>query len=156
MAKQDIRWHQRFANYNKAFTKVEEAINQLDLSLDDAELDNSMSDLEKEGLIQRFEYTHELAWKVMKDYLEYQGATSVGGSRDATREAFSLNLISDGETWMNMIKARNETSHTYNEDTVEEIFIDIVRRYFPLFLAFRDKMETLRSGAQGTIFSEDI
>ena len=80
----------------------------------------------------------------------------MGGSRDATREAFSLNLISDGETWMNMIKARNETSHTYNEDTVEEIFIDIVRRYFPLFLAFRDKMETLRSGAQGTIFSEDI
>ena len=67
----------------------------------------------KEGLIQRFEYTHELAWNVMKDYAVYQGNSNVGGSRDASREAFQMNLVTDGQVWMDMISSRNKTSHTY-------------------------------------------
>ena len=75
----------------------------------------------KEGLIQRFGYTHELAWNTMKDYARYQGNEEVAGSRDATREAFRLKLIEDGALWMEMIGSRNQTTHTYTEATADEI-----------------------------------
>lgn len=156
MSKQDTRWHQRLANYNKAMKKLGEVMSSIDLEMDDDELKESLSDLEQEGLIQRFEYTHELAWNVMKDYLEYQGNTSISGSRDAIRESFKVQLITDGETWMDMIKSRNETTHTYNEDTADAIFLKVVREYYPLFKDFQKKMESLRSGEQGGIFSRDV
>jgi nucleotidyltransferase substrate binding protein (TIGR01987 family) len=153
MSNQDIRWEQRFSNFNKAFYKL----NEITASLDPEEdFSNQLSELEVEGLIQRFEYTHELAWKVMKDYLEYQGSTDIGGSRDATREAFKIGLIEDGEIWMDMIKSRNLTTHTYNEDTAEEIFLRIVNDYSNQFSRFQAKMETYRSGNQQDIFSQDI
>lgn len=152
----DIRWQQRFSNYNKALSKLQIVIDTLDVDLPDEELNDCLSELEKEGLIQRFEYTHELAWNVMKDYLKYQGNTTINGSRDATREAFSVNLISKGETWMDMIKSRNITSHTYNEETAQEIFSLIVHDYYAEFIAFQEKMESLKSGLQGDIFSEEI
>lgn len=110
---QDIRWHQRFANFTKALHKLTQAveyINRSDEHTDDT--DSVLDEIVKEGLIQRFEYTHELAWNVMKDYAAYQGNSTVGGSRDATREAFQLHLISDGQVWMDMIGSRNITSHT--------------------------------------------
>ena len=99
----------------------------------------------KEGLIQRFEYTHELAWNVMKDYAAYQGNAGVGGSRDASREAFQLNLISDGSVWMDMIGSRNKTTHTYNEETADEIYYRILDDYYPAFLDFQKNMDTRRS-----------
>lgn len=111
---------------------------------------------EKEGLIQRFEYTHELAWNVMRDYLVYQGEQNIGGSRDATREAFRIGLITDGEGWMDMIKSRNLTSHTYNNSTAEEIYLKIIKEYYPLFLTFHQKMTSLRSDTQGDIFALEI
>jgi len=157
---QDIRWQQRFSNYNRALAKLREAVDKINLELDDEDLDDeevevSLSDLEKEGLIQRFNYSHELAWNVMKDYLEYQGNSNISGSRDATREAFRINLIENGETWMEMITSRNLTIHTYNEEIAEEVFQKIVLAYFPLFLDFQEKMETLRNGQQQDIFSND-
>ena len=103
MSEQDIRWKQRFSNYQKAYAKLAEVVKNNTLE--------QLTDLEKEGLIQRFEYTYELAWKVMKDYLEYQGITGITGSRDAIREAFQKELITNGENWMNMIKSRNQTTH---------------------------------------------
>lgn len=148
MKSQDIRWEQRFANYNRALSKLTDAVKNTALA--------QFSDLEKEGIIQRFEYTHELAWNVMKDYLEYQGNSSIGGSRDATREAFKINLLKDGEAWMDMIKSRNQTTHTYNEETAEEIFEKIVSNYYSFFVSFQQKMESLRSGSQADIFSQDI
>jgi nucleotidyltransferase substrate binding protein (TIGR01987 family) len=156
MATQDIRWHQRFSNYNRALDKLAEVVSKIDADNDDEDIFELLSDLEKEGLIQRFEYTHELAWNVMKDYAEYQGNTSIGGSRDATREAFSIGLIQNGEVWMDMIKSRNLTTHTYNEDTANGIFLKIIKDYFVNFEAFRSKMETLRSGGQQDIFSEEV
>lgn len=156
MSNKDIRWHQRLANYNKALEKMEQVMKHVDLALDDEELEGEFSDLEQEGVIQRFEYTHELAWNLMKDYLEYQGSTAIGGSRDATRGAFKIGLIAEGETWMEMIKSRNDTSHTYNEDTADAIFIKIVREYYPLFKDLQRKMENLRTGQQGDIFSKEI
>jgi nucleotidyltransferase substrate binding protein (TIGR01987 family) len=156
---QDIRWQQRFSNYLKALGKLENAIHLLrHRTAENSEGVLNPMDIEllKEGLIQRFEYTHELAWNVMKDYAIYQGNNSVKGSRDATREAFKMNLIGDGEIWMKMIGSRNETSHTYNENTAEEIYENIINNYFPSFKQFAATMETLRSGAQKDLFSGDL
>lgn len=151
--KQDIRWHQRFSNYTKAFLKLEQSVafikiyymSNEDIRLDNVDLSYILDEIIKEGLIQRFEYTHELAWNVMKDYAEYQGNNNVGGSRDATREALQLKIIEDGEQWMDMIMSRNKTTHTYNEATAEEIYNKIIEVYFPLFLSFKIKMEEKRS-----------
>jgi nucleotidyltransferase substrate binding protein (TIGR01987 family) len=135
MHNQDIRWQQRFQNYIKAFSLLDEAV---ELSKREA-----LNELEKQGLIQRFEFTHELAWNVMKDYFIYQGNMSITGSRDATREAFSKGLIADGEGWMEMIKSRNQSSHTYNEQIAEEMIASIIGKYHVLFAEFKMKMDSL-------------
>ena len=145
MPEQDIRWLQRLANYKRTFAKLEEIVGN-----------EYLSELEIEGLIQRFEYTHELAWNVMKDYLKYQGNTEIGGSRDATREAFKINLIANAQLWMNMIKSRNQSSHTYDQDTAREIFKAIVNDYYPLFLDFKDKMEALKNRNDEDLFSKEV
>ncbi|WKN43956.1 nucleotidyltransferase substrate binding protein [Tunicatimonas pelagia] len=152
MSEQNVRWEQRFSNYNKALEKLDQAVNTITTEYTDENgvlnTDDFLDDMLKEGLIQRFEYTHELAWKVMKDYANYQGFTDIGGSRDATRNAFSTGLITDGEVWMEMIRSRNLTTHTYNEETADEIFTKIMNDYHPQFLAFREKMEEKRGGSQ--------
>jgi len=99
--------------------------------------------LEEQGLIHCFEFTHELAWNVLKDYFEYQGNTAITGSRDATREAFNKGLIRDGEGWMEMIKSRNQSSHTYNEEVADEIANKIIQQYYALFAEFKNKIKTL-------------
>jgi len=137
MENQDVRWIQRFQNYKKALKRLHYAV-QLSQ-------ERELSELEKQGLIQAFEFTHELAWNVMKDYAEYQGDSVIRGSRDATRAAFKMGLIIDGERWMDMLKSRNETSHTYNEDVAEAIAADILSRYFDLFKAFEIEMDTILS-----------
>ncbi|MDR3705665.1 MAG: nucleotidyltransferase substrate binding protein [Paludibacteraceae bacterium] len=141
----DIRWQQRFANYRKALKKLSDAVDYVHEEMDAGAEMEELDDLKLEGLIQRFEYTHELAWNVMKDYVIYQGNNSITGSRDAIREAISMGLITD-QRWMNTIGDRNRTSHTYNESTTYEILDDIVNVYFPLFVDFETKMEELRSG----------
>lgn len=135
----DVRWKQRFENFQKALQKLIEAVDYI--KNNDSKAEIVLDEIIKEGLIQRFEYTHELAWNVMKDYATYQGNTTVGGSRDATREAFQLQLISDGAVWMDMIGSRNKTSHTYNEATADEIYLKILNDYFPAFLEFQKNME---------------
>lgn len=138
MGNEDIRWHQRLKNYNKALTQLNEAVAIAG--------DRALSKLEKQGLIQSFEFTHELAWKVMKDYFYYQGNSSIAGSRDAVREAFQANLINQGEVWMDMIVSRNKTSHTYDETTANEIVENILNKYISLFNNFSKKMIDLRTG----------
>lgn len=151
---QDIRWQQRFSNFNKALLKLSQAVEYIaDAELmDGRDLGHVLDEIVKEGLIQRFEYTHELAWNVMKDYAIYQGNTAVGGSRDASREAFQLQLVSDGKVWMDMIGSRNKTSHTYNEETADEIYSKIIHQYYPAFLEFQTNMEAKRNGEQGGLF----
>ncbi len=135
----DVRWKQRFENFQKALQKLVEAVDYI--KNNDSKAEIVLDEIIKEGLIQRFENTHELAWNVMKDYATYQGNTTVGGSRDATREAFQLQLMSDGAVWMDMIGSRNKTSHTYNEATADEIYLKILNDYFPAFLEFKKNME---------------
>lgn len=136
MAGEDIRWQQRVENYEKALLQLNKAA-QLSR-------ERPLSELERQGLIQSFEFTHELAWNVMKDYFTYQGNPEIRGSRDASREAFKNGLISDGETWMDMIVSRNQTSHTYDEKTAVEIAEVILNKYLILFNDFRKKMQKLK------------
>jgi nucleotidyltransferase substrate binding protein (TIGR01987 family) len=102
-----------------------------------------LSELEQQGLIQAFEFTHELAWNVLKDYLEAQGVQGAVGSRGATREAFKNGLIVNGEVWMDMITSRNQTSHTYNQKTADEVTKAIVERYYAEFVAFLERFARL-------------
>ena len=137
---EDIRWIQRFDNFKAVFRKLSEAIIMINRNLISKE-NEILTELIKEGIIQKFEYTHELAWNLMKDFLSSKGISSIIGSRDATREAFSAKIIEDGHTWMDMIKSRNLTSHTYNEDTANEIYSKILNEYFPIFELFCKTME---------------
>ena len=149
MSELDTRWKQRLSNFCKALTSLERSVAVIEnffLEQQAEEAESGLLELVKQGLIQNFEYTHELAWNVMKDYLAYQGNETIRGSRDATREAFAIHLLNDGEIWMDMIKSRNQTSHTYNEGTAQEIFDRILNDYFPAFLSFRDEMEGLQNG----------
>ncbi len=147
---QDIRWEQRLTNYNKALAKLDQAVQRIKAEYYSAgkfddELLEAGDDIIIEGLIQRFEYTHELAWNVMKDFLKNRGTTEIYGSKDATREAYSTGLIADGQTWMSMIGSRNKTSHTYNEETANDIFLKILESYHTAFLEFQRTMEAKRS-----------
>ena len=155
---EDIRWEQRFSNFNKALLKLEESVNYINHNffndgeeLDSEDLGYVVGELIKEGLIQRFEYTHELAWNVMKDYALFQGNSTIGGSRDAVREAFKLQIIDNANIWMDMIQSRNKTSHTYHEEIANEIFNKIINDYFQLFLNFQKTMEEKRSGEQSNL-----
>lgn len=131
----DIRWEQRFNNYLKAFQTLQRAV-ELAATRD-------LSELEQQGLVQGFEFTHELAWNVLKDYLEEQGFIGIIGSKNATREAFKNGLIDDGEAWMEMIKSRNLSSHTYNPAVAEEIVKAILTRFYPAFARLTQKFTAL-------------
>ncbi len=129
----DIRWIQRFNHFSKALNQLTKFIEK-----------GKLNELEKQGLIQSFEYTYELAWNTIKDYFESQGETNIHGSRDAFRLAFKRGLIENGEIWMEMIKSRTLTSHTYNEDIAEKVVADIDHRYFSEFVRLKAKMESLQ------------
>ncbi len=101
----DIRWQQRFANYKKSLLQLQGAV--------ELSKQRELTSLEKQGATHVFEFTHESAWNMLKDFLRDQGNQNIKGSKDATREAFKVELISDGEQWMAMIQSRNISSHTY-------------------------------------------
>jgi nucleotidyltransferase substrate binding protein (TIGR01987 family) len=134
---QDIRWKQRFSNYTRAFQSLTEAVA--------LSQQRELSALEQQGLIKSFEFTHELAWKMLKDYLEYQGVSNIVGSRDASRVAFQNALIQDGEVWMQMIAARNQTSHTYNLKVAQSVVESILNRFYPAFNQLAGKFGDLAS-----------
>lgn len=120
------RWQYRFANFKRAYHLLQEA--------DEVAAGRRLSQLEQEGMIQRFEYCVELAWKVMKDYLEYQNIVFAQVTPSAViKEAFAAKLITDGEGWMHALDARNKMSHTYNFDVFERVLADIHSRYLDCF-----------------------
>jgi len=129
---QDIRWKQRLDNYQKA-------VRQLTKFIEKGEL----NELEEQGMIKAFEYTYELAWKMIKDYYEEQGEVNIQGSRDALRLAFQRGIIRDGDNWMKMIKSRIATVHTYNEEVARQIIQDIRNLYFQLFIELQTKMQNI-------------
>lgn len=130
----DIRWEQRFDNYLRALQNLSAAVSLAQ--------SRTLTPLEEQGLIQSFEFTHELAWNVLKDYLDYQGIINIIGSRDATRGAFKAGIIHDGEVWMRMIQDRNLSTHTYDENTAKAIVSRIVANHAPVLQALADTMTT--------------
>lgn len=132
----DVRWRQRLRSFRRAFGQFSKATALA--------RERTLSELEKQGLIQAFEFTHELAWNTLKDFLESRGAATLYGSRDATREAFAKSLIDDGDVWMAMIRSRNQSSHTYNVETADEIaraIRDVYGSAFERFLARFTQLE---------------
>jgi nucleotidyltransferase substrate binding protein (TIGR01987 family) len=134
MADADVRWLQRLENYGRALATLQRAIATARL--------RPLSELEEQGLIQAFEFTHELSWLLLKDFLVDQGVSGISGSRDAVREAVVRGLLSAGSesTWMAMIRSRNLTSHTYNPALAKEIAELIQHSYGPALQALEDGM----------------
>jgi nucleotidyltransferase substrate binding protein (TIGR01987 family) len=129
----DVRWKQRLQSYRRA-------LSQLVAGTTLAE-ERQLSNLERQGLIQAFEFTHELAWNVMKDFLAAHGSTTlIYGSKDATRAAFAAELLENADQWMEMIGDRNRTSHTYNESTADEITGRILDSYIQCLERFEQTM----------------
>ena len=137
MKKPDVRWRQRFQNYQQALSRLSDAVA--------LSRQRPLSDLEQQGLIQAFEFTHELGWNVLKDYLEEQGVAGIIGSRNATREAFKNELIQDGEAWMDMIQARNLSSHTYNSEVAQDIVRRVIERFQPALAAMEKRFVELEA-----------
>ena len=129
----DIRWQQRFANYRKALIHLTEAV--------ELHKQRELTSLERQGLVQAFEFTHELAWNTLKDFAEFKGNTGLMGSRDVTRTAFKIGLIDDGENWMEMIDSRNLSTHTYDENKALEIEQRVVSTYCRLFQLLKARLE---------------
>jgi len=132
---EDIRWKQRLENYKKALCTLKNAV--------ELAADRELSDLEKQGIIQGFEFTFELAWNVMKDYLEEQGINGIVGSKNAIRLAFSKGIIDDGQVWMDMLKDRNLASHSYDEKIAEDLVTAIIDAYYSHFITFAGKMNSV-------------
>lgn len=129
------------SNYNKAVARLQDAVA---ITSANNGFGKETDDLLKEGLIQRFEYTQELAWKVMKDYEEYQGYTDIQGSRDAIRKALQMGII-NSPAWMNTIYSRNLTSHCYDEKEFNTILQQITVDYLPIFVSFSEKMNSIKT-----------
>lgn len=121
MMRNDIRWKQRLENFERAFLLLQDAFKK-DPS--------QMSDLEKEGVIQRFEYTFELAWKTLHDYLVYSGVSfDQITPRSVIKQAFAAKIVKDGQTWIDMLEQRNLMSHTYDSKIFEDAFSNISQHY---------------------------
>lgn len=127
----DIRWIQRFDNYKKACNRLLQVSNSNIFFAD-------LNELEREGLIQRFEYTYELAWKTLQDYLRYLGFEFQAGPNTTLQLAFESGLITDHDTWRSMGKARNIASHTYDEDDAAAIAHEVFHVYAKVLADLRD------------------
>jgi len=139
----DIRWHQRFLNFNKAFKQLERFIAEKELN-----------EMEEQGLIKAFEYTYELSWKTLQDLLKEKGYNNISGPRPVIEQSFQDGYISDGKGWMRMHKSRNLASHTYDEETAEEIIQGIRQEYFELLQNLQTKLKEEKEGNQNTLFND--
>ncbi|MBZ9637330.1 nucleotidyltransferase substrate binding protein [Clostridium sp. FP1] len=124
----DIRWKQRFENFNKSYKLMEKYSKQ-----------KITSELEKAGIIQFFEMTFELAWKVLKDYLEAEGYV-VKSPRETIKQAFQIGLIDNGHVWIDALANRNLTTHTYDEALADKMTKEIVELYFPELKKMYDRL----------------
>lgn len=136
MSSPDIRWIQRFDNYKRALAQLRRAAVLAG--------ERKLTELEQQGMIQAFEFTHELAWNTLKDFLEASGVTELYGSVKATRAAFARGLIENGEVWMEMIQSRNRSVHAYDQETADQIAADILASYVTEFDRLEQRLEALK------------
>lgn len=126
----DLRWKQRFSNFKKAFGQLSEFIEK-----------DQLNKFEVQGLIQCFEYTFELAWKTIKDYLEQEGFFDVKTPRAVLKTAFQIQLITDGHAWIDALEKRNLMAHTYSEERVVEVENLIRKKYYQIIQELYSKLE---------------
>lgn len=137
MTTDDNRWLQRFANFETALASLTEDLTILKT--------RPFSKLEEKGIIQAFEYTYELAWNCLKDLFEQEADMNIFGSRDAIRLAFRRGVIENGEVWMDMVKSRTLTSHTYHKELAENIAKKIIENYHPEFLKLQETLHKIKN-----------
>ncbi len=142
---EDIRWEQRFSNFNKALNKLSQAVALAG--------NEDLSELEVEGLIQRFEYTYELAWKTLQDLIKQQGFSDINGPGQVLKQALQMGLINNAESWRRLKKSRELTSHTYDSEAAQIIAEAIINEYFDLFKFLQAKLESQKGGSTGNLFS---
>lgn len=128
-----IRWKQRLQNFEKSFNMLRETT-----------AIKNPSDAERAGLIQFFEVTFELAWKTLKDYLESQGY-DVKTPRETLKQAFEIDLIQNGQSWLEALDDRNLTTHTYDENTAKKVEKLIREKYNPLLIQLHQTLNDLNS-----------
>lgn len=133
MKNKDIRWIQRFNNFNKALKSLQVAIDEY--------REDEDSEVVKVGMIKFFEMTYELAWNTMKDYYEDQGETGIQGSKDAIKLSSGRGLIINAQAWFDMVNSRRLSVHTYDEDTANEVAQDIVETYLGLFIQLQTRLQ---------------
>lgn len=127
---QDVRWEQRFQNYERALAVLSRGLQQ-----------REYNELERQGLIQAFEYCYELAWKTLQDIIDDRGFVGIAGPRPVLQKAFELGLISNGNEWMQMVKSRNATVHTYDEQKASEIISIVRSQYHQLFVELEKRLQ---------------
>ena len=126
------KWHERLVVYQNAIDRLTEvvALNK----------QRSLNQFERDSLIKRFEFSYEMAWKLMMSYEKENGISEILGSRDVIRQAFKLSLINNGEAWLEMVDTRNRTSHLYDEEMATDVMDEIIYTYYPLLMELRDTM----------------
>lgn len=129
---EDIRWKQRLDNWNRALQQLDRFMAY-----------ETLNELEEQGLIQSFEYNHELAWNTQKDFLQDQGYVDLFGSKNVARKSFEVGLITNGEVWLDMIKSRNLSSHTYNRAVARQIVDAIVNDYYAALTELNQKLNAV-------------
>ena len=130
MQNQDIRWEQRFQNFSKSMNYLGSALQIADPDI-----------VQKAGIIQFFEMSFELAWNMVKDYLEEQGFVDIKSPRGALKKAFEMGIIENGHDWMDLLLDRNLTAHTYDEEKATEMEQLIQNKYFPLLKALHESFQ---------------
>ena len=135
MENPDVRWKQRFSNFSKSMNYLEQA-----LTIQSPDI------VQKAGIIQFFEMSFELSWKVLKDYLEEQGFEDVISPRAAIKQAFEIGIIENGHGWLELLQDRNLTAHTYDEEKANEMEQLIHKNYFPLLKKLQLFFETKING----------
>ena len=132
MEERKPKWHERLAAYKNAIGRLTEVVN--------LHKQRMLNQFERDSLIKRFEFTYEMAWKLMMSYEKENGITEILGSKDVIRQAFKLSIISNGEAWLEMVDTRNKTSHLYDEEMATDVIDEIIYTYYPLFIELQDTM----------------
>lgn len=132
MDKKAPRWKERLTTYDTALRRLTEVVTM--------HRQRGLNEFEKDSLIKRFEFTYEMAWKLMMSYEKENGIVQIMGSKDVVRHAMAMTLIDNGEAWLDMIDARNKTAHVYDDEMATDIVDEVVFTYYPLLVELRQRM----------------
>lgn len=148
MANEDIRWIQRFNNYQKALARLGDAVALTE--------ERELSDLEQQGLIQGFEFTFDLAWKTLQDYLRHhKRPNDNGGPNVIITQALEDGIIKGVDLWKAMKKSRDLTSHSYDEETADDIAENIVDTYHGLLIQLETRMQLEKINEEKNLFNQE-